>query len=47
MLSQKLAGYKPNRFKDMPKGMNEEDNVEKEEETIEEVNYGYNTINYT
>ena len=34
--SEAFAGYKPNRFKDMPKGMNEEDNVEKEEETIEE-----------
>ena len=34
--SEAFAGYKPNRFKDMPKGMNEEDKVEKEEETIEE-----------
>jgi hypothetical protein len=34
--SEAFANYKPNRFKDMPKGMNEEDKVEKEEETIEE-----------
>jgi len=34
--SEAFAGYKPNRFKDMPKGMNEEDKVENEEETIEE-----------
>ena len=34
--SEAFANYKPTRFKDMPKGMNEEDKVEKEEETIEE-----------
>lgn len=34
--SEAFANYKPNRFKDMPKGMNEEDKVENEEETIEE-----------
>ena len=34
--SEAFANYKPNRFKDMPKGMNEEDKIEKEEETIEE-----------
>ena len=27
--------------------MNEEDKASKEEETIEEINYGYNTINYS